>query len=507
MSSGSQHRDVALHALLAVVAFGLVNHIASVAFLRFDLTADRRYTLAAASREVLERLTTPVHATVWFSPDLGPPYHDHHQIVADKLAELQVASGGRLSVQIAQPTRDDAARHGFLPVQYRFRSASRAESREVYLAVTVACGDREEVVSPIASLEPLEYLLVRAIRTACTPASEEPVVGLVVGNGEPDLTAFAADHPLGRLRSQLAHGRRLVAVSLDQPVPDEVDTLVEIGATRPWPVSARYHLDQFLMRGGAAAVFLSSARPDTEQGTLTRNDVGLRPQLLRYGVRVGDGLVVDREHNEPLELPVQRGARRVRLPVAHPLLVWTRDVSPASALGVGLDRLLMPFAAPVQLVEPLGEGIDALVVARSESGGGVVPLPAGLDPGLVEAAVAGELPGAVPLAVTLAGPLRSAFDEAPLDADVPWVHDGKPARLLVVGSADMVANNGLFVENAVDWLLADPALTAIRARHVPVVPLPDLSEAQQRRLRGGMVLAPLGLLGIGAAFTRWRRSR
>ena len=74
-----------------------------------------------------------------------------------------------------------------------------------------------------------------------------------------------------------------------------------------------------------------------------------------------------------------------------------------------------------------------------------------------------------------------------------------------MGSSDFVANEPTWVLNAVDWLLADPALTQIRARRQGPPSLDPMDAPARTRWKIGMTAAPALLIGLLAGAAALRR--
>jgi hypothetical protein len=72
--------------------------------------------------------------------------------------------------------------------------------------------------------------------------------------------------------------------------------------------------------------------------------------------------------------------------------------------------------------------------------------------------------------------------------------DSAPTRLMVVGSADMLANNHTLIVNASDWLLEDTALLDIRTTITASDQFDPPEGAASTYWRLGIVGAPLVLL-------------
>lgn len=502
---------------LAIALVIVANHAASALFARFDLTGDRRYTLSDASIASVDHLDRPLVATIYVTGDLAAPYHHHQQAIAELMDELRAHAHGQLDVRIVDPVgadADTAKARGVLPVEYRFADTERRERRQVYLGVVLSYGDREEAIAPIDTLDTLEYDVVRSIRRLTAGKDDRRTVGWVQGNGAPDALRAKDGSPLAGLRDQLAAEYDVVGVRLggDQGVPDAVNALIVVGGAVAWPPRAVYQLDQFIARGGAVDLFVTTARPDVDQMRVIAASSGLLPLIGSLGVRVDPGLVLDRAHADVLPLPVAAGSRTQRVPFQHPLMPITSDLAPDSPIHRGLQRVTAPFAAPLAIAE-VPAGVDARVLIQSMPSSTAAPIPPSLRPDAVGKPSPDERPGPFPLAVSLSGSFRSLFADQPIppspidggppDDPTSKITDGADARVIVVGSSDFVANNPAWVVNSVDWLLADPALAGIRARGLGPPTFEPIATGDARRWKFGMTGLPLlGIALIGAWTSR-----
>ncbi len=499
--------DTWVQLVLVAVIVVLANTWAARTFWRLDLTEDRIYSLDLATKALMYRLDKPLIAKVYFTRGLQAPYNNHEQIVVDKLHDLQAYSRGLMEIEVTDPTgvkelEAEARRFGVDPIQYRFKSANVTEMRKVYMGVALVYGDRQQVLPAITQTDSLEYDLARAIR-ALVSDDERPTIGWATGADEPDL--FTGKGPLERIRTGLQEEFDVVPVELGGGglVPDEVDALFVVGPRRPVGDRALYQLDQFLMRGGALAVFVTNTAPDFR--TLRPRTVyhGLGPLLGHYGVKLNRDVVVDRKRNGMMRFPVRQGRAIVRLPVNYPLIPRADRLDPDSPIVKGLESMLFPFASSLEIADPLPPEVHATVLAASNESSGRIRGIRTIDPNAYRIVAPGEERGSWPLLVALTGQFDSYFadkdippaddPDAPPDDPAAKLRTSAPTRLVVAGSADFIANNVPFVLNLADWMVQDESLIGIRSKTVRLAPLEPLEPARARlvklaNLGGGAVL-------------------
>ncbi len=248
-----------------------------------------------------------------------------------------------------------------------------------------------------------------------------------------------------------------VEVTADAPIPETLDALLIVGPQQPVPESHQLALDQYVMGGGATGWFVASWGPDFSTAQTRAIDHGLAPMLGRWGITPTQQIVLDRTRNERMALPINDQWLQVNTPLAPVSLGWDPVFRPVR----DLKQAALPFATTLVL-QP-NPRVDHQIWLRSESTAVAVPGPTSLDPRRLAGTMAGEAPGPWPLVAALQGTLPSHLAHLAPPASNPLT-ESKPVRMVVAGSADLVANQPDLLRNTVDWLLADHALLSIRAR-------------------------------------------
>ena len=100
---------------LVVTVILAINIIADLMWIRLDFTADKRYTLSAATERILNSLEYPVTVTAYFSEDLPPHITSTQNDFKDLLQEYASRSNGQVVYEFVNPnvteeTEREAAR-------------------------------------------------------------------------------------------------------------------------------------------------------------------------------------------------------------------------------------------------------------------------------------------------------------------------------------------------------------------------------------------------------------
>jgi gliding-associated putative ABC transporter substrate-binding component GldG len=504
-----------------ILVIGIViaaNTWAAGTFARLDLTSERVYSLDLATRALLYRLEKPLLAKVYFSKGLQAPYNNHEQVLLDKLEDFRAYSKGLMDIEVADPTgikelTEEAQRFGIEPIQYRYRSSQVTELKKVYMGVALVYGDRQEVLSAVTVTDTLEYELARAVKRLVSEEGPR-TVGWTLGNGEPNL--LTGSGPLERIRSKLTEEYNLQGVdpNAEAGIPEEVDALFVVGPQRPFSPRAQYEVDQFLMRGGALAMFLTNTKPDMR--TMQPQSVvhNLEAMMGKYGVQLNRDIVVDRTRNGQMNLPVRQGRYMVRMPVNYPLIPRVNIVEPDHPTVRGIDTMLFPFASSIELANPLPGDVEATVLAKTTEAGGRIRGLRSIDPQSLKTVALGEERDEWTILVALDGTFESAFANRAIplrpdgtkDDGAGRIRESAPTRLITAGSADFVANNVSFMLNLVDWMVQDETLVSIRAKQVRMPEFDPIEPGDAQLAKAANLLTGSALLFL-FGLVRWGSRR
>ena len=516
-----------LQLVMTVLIVVLAGVWANAHFFRIDLTSDRVHSIDEASKQLAGKLERPLSVRVYFTSGMEAPYNNHETVVRDKLEEFRAYAKGRMQITIVDPTNDptlvaEAQSYGLTALQYTVRKQDRAELRTVWMGAVFIYADRTEVLPSLTQLASLEYDIASAIRRLEQPVKDRPVIAYTVGHGEPDLSK--PEGPLRALVEGMARKAFLVPVQLggEGLLAEEVDALLVIGPQRVLSDRALYQIDQFVMRGGAAAFFITNTRPDMRTLRTERVNSGLDPLIGGFGIQLNRDVVLDRVQNGAMRFPTRTGGKVSSQEINYPLIVRATDLSGESVLTAGMDSLLVPFAASIELAAAPPEGVLTTVLARSSPSSGSVPALRELDPAQFEKVPETERRGPFNLIVAMTGAWRSFFETRavpPPDPDIAAEQEGMgpdagqllqgaPTRLVVSASADVVANNPTFVLNLCDWLVQDESLIGIRSKRASIASLSPTTPGERSAWRAFNLLAgPAALLAFGGLRQLWLRRR
>ncbi len=422
---------------LAVIALALLLAVTVISLLpgwRLDLTGDRLFTLAPATREIVSSLETPIEISFFYSDSATedvPQIRTYATRVQELLREIVIASEGRLSLNVIDPEpfsedEDLANQFGIQPVPVT--QGGEAIYFGLVAAQPLAEGAPESLrISATMPLirpdqEPfLEYEFVKLITQAANP--ERPVVGLLTGldlDGGFDPASNQMLQPwfVMDIIRQLYDVRRIGP--LDAAIDEDVDILM-LAHPRDLSEQMLYAIDQHLMRGGGAIVFLDPSADSlvtrSPQGILVPAGMGSDlPGLLQaWGVEYDSSQVLA-DSGLALRVSMGQGSR----PEPHlGMLGFQRgNLDGDDIITSRLETINVSSAGVIAQAEGATTEFEPLLQSSTDS----MLLNAALVQDLAEPSALFEAFEATPESYTLAarvsGVIDSAFPEGPPPPEV-----------------------------------------------------------------------------------------
>jgi ABC-type uncharacterized transport system involved in gliding motility auxiliary subunit len=510
---------------LVLVALGFVVAIvASNSWLRgvrVDLTENDLYTLGEGTQAVLDGIEEPINLYLFFSDEATtnlPSLRAYATRVREMLEEFAAsAPDGKLVLNVVDPLpfSEDEDR----AEQFGLQAANVGPAGEaVYFGLagsnSVGAVDRIPFFQPEPRKEAfLEYDLARLIYNLAT--TDKAVVGLLTaapisGGIDPQTQQPSQPWVVVDQAKQLLEVRTLPASVLT--IEPDVDVLW-IVHPQMFDDGTLYAIDQFIMRGGRALIFVDPAAeilPGADTTGLGLGGGGSSSTLDRlfsaWGVDFNTmSVVTDNRYG------LSVGGRFQ--PVRHIGLIGldAAAMSQDDPITSGLSSVNLGVAGHFALADGATAKLTPLLSSSVES----EAMPADRFQFLPDPAelLNGFTPGGkqLVLAARLEGPLKTAFpDGAPANADqqepintalsAAHLAATDNANLVLVGDVDILsdrlwvqaqnflgqrivtafANNGDFVINALDNLSGSAALIGLRSRATYTRPFTTVEELRRR---------------------------
>ena len=482
----------------------VLNFISIRLFGRLDLTSQGVYTLSDASKRIVGSLDDRVTVKAYFTEDLPAPYNNNRRAVLDILNDYKAYSKGNLQYEFINPQGEkgeqEAQQQGIAPVQAQVVNADKLEVKRGYLGLVFLYEDRKEVLPVIQNLSSLEYDISSALKRLTTKAKKK--IGYTIGHSEPEMSSMR------QVYQTLSPQYDLVPVDLSkgEPVPADIAALLVISPASRFQDSAKYQIDQYLMRGGKAAFLINRINASLQMRMGQPLDVGLDDMLQQYGVRVNPDLVRDVQCAN-ISVMQQQGSFTFQSQVPFPYIPVASNFNEGNPIVKDLQGIIFPFVSSIDTTGAALRGVKSEVLVRSSKRSGRQTGFFIMDP--FQRYTPAELAeNGIPLATIVHGSFKSYFVGKQPAAALAASPD---TRILVVGDGDFMKDEFLsnrgnltFFANIVDYLADDAGLITIRSKNVATSPLDQVSDGTKQMLKYVNLIGP-PLLIVAYGLLRWRR--
>ena len=545
--------------LLAFAIIILVNIIASFLFTRIDLTAEKRYTLSKATKQLIRKLDDVVFFKVYLDGDLPPGFKRLSNETREMLNEFRAFSDN-IQYEFVDPSanpntkeRNDAYRllveRGLQPTDLRTTKKGQSSQVIIFPGAIVTYRGKEVPVQLLMtqlgqdpnkvlnnSIQALEYNLGTAIQKLTTTI--KPRIAFIEGQGELSRQeTFDLENSLAEYynvdRVRINHkvtslALRLKVDSLHDELVNKYRTIIIAKPTKPFDEKDKFLIDQFIMRGGRVLwvidpVFASMDSLGKYSSTMgIVNDVNLTDQLYNYGVRLNNNLVLDLN---ALQIVIKTGQVGNQPQLEYFPFYYFPLLVPAQSHPVvnGLNLVRTEFVSSLDTV-PVPAVRKTFLLATSPYSR-LVSAPAYIDLEILKKDPDPAMynKGPQPVAVLLEGEFVSSYlwripPELEMNKDLGFKKKSKPTRMIVIADGDLVKNqfdvsqgyplplgydqwtrqtfgNRDFVMNAMNYLCDDSGLITVRSRELKLRML-DASKVNSGRLFWQMLNTLLPVLLI-----------
>ncbi|UCH06823.1 MAG: Gldg family protein [Deltaproteobacteria bacterium] len=484
---------------------------------------------------------------------------------------------GKLEFEYVDPSKEEGLegeleRHHILSLKWPALSGGKIQAGKGSIGMVMEHGDRA-VELPLIRVVRLPIIGTRYELTDLSKMEEiinenvESIIdinqdlGYLVDHGTLKLSGrSAADRGEQQREETLSTFRNLISQTYtfkdvmlkDGLIPESINCLIIGGPTETFTDYELFQIDQFLMRGKSLAIFLDIFKeimPRDQQGRSFKApqyvpiNTGLEKLLEHYGISIKDSYVMDENcYKQTLPAGLGGGER----PIYFVPIIKNRFINQDLDFMKDIKGLITMKISPLELdTKRIGEnGLRAHQLFASSEKSWEMSGRINLNPTLIKPPQSGEGQRSLPLAYMLEGEFPSYFAGKPMpekksaedDSGKPEkekedaqrseidlskiegkgrvIAKGKPGKLLLVASTEMLKDNLLdpkgrspnaaFIMNVLDSLNNREGIAVIRSKEQRFNPLYE-SKAGTKTFVKSFNIAGLPVLVILFGFFIWMR--
>ena len=473
----------------------ILNLISRNWFERLDFTKEKMYTLSESSKSVIAKIDDLMTMKVYFSGNLPGQYGNNRRFLQDILEEYAAFSKGNIRFQFFKPgekeeLEQEAQQAGIQPVQLQVIENDKMEVKRVFMGLAIIYQDEKEVIPVIQTTTGLEYDITTKIKRLVE--TNKPVLAIAKAEGQ---------ETENRNISSLLQQRYTVRnIDLQYTIENNIELILVNGLEDSLQENERKNLEIFLNQGGNILLAQSRIKSSLQTQQASEISSDIFDIVDSYGLSLQTNLVLDKTCGR-VNVQQNMGPFRMAVPMSYPLLPVVRDFNKEEVLVSGLEQVQLFFASEIRTDSiPQDGSVNVSPLMFSSNNSSLMSGYFNLHPD----------PKTNPAMLNLNQPkkLLSARSERSSS------ESGLLSQMILVSDSRFLADDGggaspenhIFVMNAVDFLLGDRELIALRSREITNRPLAEIEDSAKVWWKWFNIVLPTVLV-VGFGFFRMRRSK
>lgn len=352
-----------------------------------DLTEEKRFTLSGSTKNILQKLNTPIRVKVLLEGDFPSGFKRLKQSTKEMLdqmssestfIEYQFENPNEGTVDEVNNLRKSLTQEGLIPTNLMVRSGTENKEQIIYPYAILNAGEKKIAINLLEeqridqnqdedlgnSISLLEYKFGNGLQKIIQKSKKNILV--TTGHGElseeQTKAMFAILYPFYNI------GR----VNLDStPVlKKDVDLLIIPKPSQAFSEKNKFSIDQFIMNGGKVMFFLDRLAMSLDSMNTRKEyipeplEINLEDLLFKYGFRIEPGFVLDLECSKiPQVVGSQGNKPQIELfPwYYHPLLASYTN----HPVSKNIDRVTSEFPSFIDTIKTKTFSKKSILLASS----------------------------------------------------------------------------------------------------------------------------------------------
>lgn len=505
--------------LLTLAIVLLICFIGRYVYFRVDLTQEKRYTLSATSKNILQTMPNAVYIKVYLFGNMPLGFKKLSNSVKETLDEFRVIAGNNIQYQFIDLYKNNNQKLfeeqvkelynlGIQPTNVKVKGKNGEMTEKLVIpGVVLSYNGLEVAVNLLSnnpaltgeqnlnnSIEGLEYLLISNIKNICNNRLEK--IAFIEGHDELN------QYEVGDITRELSKYYQIDRGEINGNI-DNLKNYKAIIIAKPQKLFTeddKFVIDQYLMNGGKILLLIDAVNANTdslEKGYTMAfiPELNLNDQLFKYGIRINPVLVQDIQcavlplnvsinPNQPKFSPMPWYYNPLLNPSNHPL-----------ARNVGMIKT--EFCNFIDTLHANGGLTHTVLLSTSKYSNTVnVPVLISLAEANIQPTRNNYNKSGLPVAVLVEGTFESAFKNRILSGltikgNYTFKSQSNNTRIIIIADGDIIKNatrqtpkgtlvsalgydrftkqtfgNKEFLLNAINYLTDNNGLINLRSRQV-----------------------------------------
>ncbi len=544
VTNKNKKRDL-IQLTLSILLIVLLNYVNSFIFNRFDLTTEKRYSLADATKNLLKNTKDVIYVRVYLEGEFPAGFKKLRDETKVMLDEFRNYAGDNIEYEFINPSananqkdKDDLyrqlAKKGLEPTNLEIKDDGGTSQQIIFPGAIISYNGRETTWQLLKnqvgippdqilnnSVQALEYEFSLAIKKLSTPF--KPKIAFIEGHNELD-TLHVADiaNSLKEFYEieRVEIGEQISALTNHDSIApgkykinNKFTAIVIAKPDSAFTDKETFVIDQFAMYGGKILWLIDPVNTNIDSLKLTGftlgfpNELNIENMLFKYGVRANTDLILDLQAS-PIPVNKALAGQQPRFEM-EPWLFYPL-VMPNSNHPIvnNLDLIRFEFVSTLDTIA--SKGIKKTILLTSSKYSRKLNAPARISLGMVNIQPDERkfTKRFLPVSVLLEGKFESFFKnrippQLSQDPLIGFKEAGKETKMIVVSDGDIIKNevrnsqflplgydrftnktfgNKTFILNCINYLCDDNGLMQVRTKDLKLR-LMDKKKIKEHRLK------------------------
>jgi ABC-type uncharacterized transport system involved in gliding motility auxiliary subunit len=445
---------------------------------RIDFTKNNVYTLSSETKNILKNIEDPVSVILYSSDNLPIQFQSQLRQVKDLMKDYDLTGGSKIDVAFKNPDSDkaiqsEASAAGIQPLVFSVNSDNSAQQTVGYFGIAIKHKEETEILAFVEEDTNVELELTQKIKKLT--ATDKLTIGIVGNN-----VAKTRFYDFQYFNQMLNEVYEIKDVTLDEEntsIPEDIDMLFLPGPNAALEDSIVNNIKKYVENGGSILFLVDPVTTDLTTETPAANENSLANLFEDYGIKVNTDLVYDRRNNNLVNV----GSNVYQVASKYPLWVISKSTKEDIPLLKGIESVSLLWASSIDLVQKDESNIKIYELLETSKSSNVQKVEGfNIDP---------------------KQEFISKKDDSSKLMAVAFENE-KSGRGVVVGTSGFIGDslnqvvmdqNASFALGAVEWLIKDEGLTAIRNKDRSASKL-NLTEGQKTVLIASGTVGPVGFI-------------
>ncbi|MBC7381977.1 MAG: gliding motility-associated ABC transporter substrate-binding protein GldG [Bacteroidia bacterium] len=505
--------------LLVIALVLLTNLLLSNFFFRLDLTKEKRFSLAEASKKLAARVNQPMYVKVYLEGEFPSGFKRLSRSAKEMLDEFNVYSNNNIQYEFIDPFKGgdskknndiivELSNKGLQPTNVQTKKEDEFAQKIIVPGAILYYKGREFPINFLksqfgqnpedvinSSIELLEYEIANALRKATKIKSKK--IAIIEGHGE------LSRWDMAEAQAMLEEFYEVERLPLGVQVPQKLNEYAGIIIAKPTeeiPEFDKFKIDQFIMNGGKVLWLLETQLAEmdslrSENVFMTSTyPVHVEDMLFKYGVRINTNIIQDLQCNgAPFLTGMKNGVPQQKI------LPWPfYPVAPGATdhpVVKGIEPVWFQFVNSIDTLN--NPAIKKTVLLRSSPYSRLLSAPVRVDLNVARLDLQPEMfrrksNGDFIMSVLLEGKFTSNFQHRVDASQTPGMlfkDEIENNKMIVVSDGDVIRNqyskatgeiyplgydrftreqfgNKKFILNCIDYLCDDIGIIEIRGKEI-----------------------------------------